>query len=499
MDNPPVLRVENLTKEFPGVKALDAVNFEFKAGRIHALMGENGAGKSTLMKCLFGLYKADRGKILLEGKPVSFQNSRQAMDAGISMVQQELQPIPWRSIMENIWVGRYQSVCGFIDEKKLVIKTKSLFEEIGMTLDPRIQMGTLSPSQMQMVAIATAVSLNAKVIIFDEPTSSLSDEEIEQLFRVINQLRSQGVAIIYISHKMDEILRISDDVSIMRDGQYIGTYLASDLTSQKIIQLMVGRNITEMYPELPSAVNQEIVLEVKDFSSINPKSFQKVTFSLRKGEILGLGGLVGAQRTELMEALFGIRAHSEGEIYMHGKRVDINSPVDAKLAGLAFLTEERRSTGIFPVLSVYDNMIIADVAAHNNPLSVVPEKSMQEIVDRYVSDLRVKTPTSKTLIRNLSGGNQQKVLLGRWLMLHPDVLILDEPTRGIDVGAKHEIYVLMKEFLLKGKSIIMISSEMPELIGMSHRVMVMCAGRVTGTVNAKTATQESVMSLAAQF
>lgn len=493
-----VLRVENLTKTFPGVKALDQINMAFKAGHVHSLMGENGAGKSTLMKCLFGLYHPDDGQIILDGQPVVFHDSRQAMDYGISMVQQELHPIPRRSVMENVWIGRYPSMLGFINEGKLYYQTQELFDELGIKISPHAAMGSLSPSQMQMVSIATAVSLRAKVVIFDEPTSSLADDEIEQLFRMIDHLKGLGVAIVYISHKMDEILKISDEVSIMRDGKYIGTYKATELNAQSIIQLMVGRDINELYPTLPP-VHDGILLEVKDFCSPYARSFCGISFKLRKGEILGLGGLVGAQRTELVEALFGLRQTIGGEVFVNGKKVEIRNPIDAKKNGFALLTEERRATGIFPVLSVHDNMVIARVSAQPNLLSFVSDKKMSKDVAYYVKSLRIKTPSSKTPIRNLSGGNQQKVLLGRWLMLDPDILILDEPTRGIDVGAKHEIYVLMRDFVAQGKSIIMISSEMPELIGMSHRVMVMCSGKVTGFVDAAEATQEKIMSLAVQF
>ncbi len=493
-----VLRVENLTKDFPGVRALDDVTIDFKLGQVHALMGENGAGKSTLMKCLFGLYRPDQGRIILDGEAIQFRNARHAMDYGISMVQQELHPIPRRSVMENIWLGRYASKFGFINEKELYDQTQKLFDELEIQISPKAIMGTLSPSQMQMVSIATAVSMKAKVVILDEPTSSLADDEIAQLFGMIQRLKDMGVVIIYISHKMDEILRISDEVSIMRDGAYMGTYPAAELTRSRIIQLMVGRDIQELYPALEPA-GEEVLLEVKDFSSTDPQSFQEVSFKLHRGEILGLGGLVGARRTELVEALFGLRPVSRGEIYIKNNQVQIKSPIDAKKNGLALLTEERRATGIFPVLSVHNNMIISKFCSHPNPFAYISDRRMSKDVGHYIDSLRIKTPTAATLIRNLSGGNQQKVLLGRWLMLKPDILILDEPTRGIDVGAKHEIYVLMKEFVAQGKSIIMISSEMPELIGMSHRVMVMCSGKVTGFVDAAEATQEKIMSLAVQF
>lgn len=497
------LEMKGISKSFPGVKALDNVTIKVRPGTVHALMGENGAGKSTLMKCLFGIYKMDEGEVYLDGQRVNIVNADDALHKGIAMVHQELQPIPERSIGENIFCGRYPmkkllGVLPIVDHKRMYEEAEQLLKDVRMEYDPKAKLGTLSVSQMQSVEIAKAVSMNAKVVILDEPTSSLTDNEVEALFRIINDLRDKGVSMIYISHKMDEILRIADDVSIMRDGQYVGTWEASELTTDMIITKMVGRELTNIYPP-KNNVPGEVVLEVKDFCSIHPKSFQHVSFNLRKGEILGLGGLVGAQRTELMEALFGIRHIEHGDIIYKGKNLRVRRPQDAIRNGIALLTEDRRATGIFGVLSIADNVSIASMDQYLDMGFVLNDKKIEQLVKDNVAKLSIKTPSSKTLIQNLSGGNQQKVIISRWLANNPDVLILDEPTRGIDVGAKYEIYSIMVELAKQGKSIIMISSEMSELIGMSDRILVMCNGKLTGEVAGEEATQENIMSLATQF
>ncbi len=497
------LEMRGVCKSFPGVKALDHAQLRLRPGSVHALMGENGAGKSTLMKCMFGIYKMDEGEILYEGEKVSIGDPMEALKMGIAMVHQELQPIPARTVGENIFLGRYpmKKALGFIpivDHKKMYEDTAALLKRVRMDFDPKQMLGELSVSQMQSVEIAKAVSANCKVLILDEPTSSLTQNEVEALFRIVEDLKAEGVSIVYISHKMDEILRISDEVTIMRDGQYVGTWDAKDLTTDTIITKMVGRELTNLYP-VRENVPGEVVFEVEDFTSINPKSFRHASFTLRKGEILGVGGLVGAQRTELMEGLFGIRSHTTGTIKYKGKELKINRPKDAIDQGIAMLTEDRRATGILGVLSIADNISIASLKQYLDMGIFINDKKVEDLVQENVAKMNIKTPSSKTQIQSLSGGNQQKVLIGRWLANNPDVLILDEPTRGIDVGAKYEIYCIIADLAKQGKSIIMISSEMSELIGMSDRVMVMCDGRITGFIDGKDATQENIMELATQF
>ncbi|MBQ7903828.1 MAG: sugar ABC transporter ATP-binding protein [Oscillospiraceae bacterium] len=497
------LEMRGVCKSFPGVKALDHAQLRLRPGTVHALMGENGAGKSTLMKCMFGIYEMDEGEVLFEGQPVKINGPLEALEMGIAMVHQELQPIPARTIGENIFLGRYPmkkflGIIPMVDHDKMYEDTAALLKKVRMEFDPRRMLGTLSVSQMQSVEIAKAVSANCKVLILDEPTSSLTQNEVEALFRIIEDLKAEGVSIVYISHKMDEILRISDEVTIMRDGQYVGTWDAKELTTDMIITRMVGRELTNLYPPREN-VPGEVVFEVEDFISINPRSFRNINFNVRKGEILGVAGLVGAQRTELMEGIFGIRSHAKGAIKYQGAEMKINRPKDAIDNGIAMLTEDRRATGIMGVLSIADNISIASLNQYLDYGVMINDKKVEELVQDNIKKMNTKTPSSKTQIQSLSGGNQQKVLIGRWLANNPDVLILDEPTRGIDVGAKYEIYTIIADLAKQGKSIIMISSEMAEIIGMSDRVMVMCDGRVTGFIDGKDATQENIMELATQF
>ncbi|MEA5050163.1 MAG: sugar ABC transporter ATP-binding protein [Oscillospiraceae bacterium] len=498
-----LLEMKGVCKSFPGVKALDDVSLQLRPGSVHALMGENGAGKSTLMKCMFGVYKMDAGEIIYQGKPTQILNPFDALQKGIAMVHQELQPIPERSIAENIYCGRYptKKLLGFItvvDHQKMYADTKVLLEKLGLSFDPRAKLGTLSVSQMQLVEIAKAVSADAKIVIMDEPTSSLTQNEVDVLFGIIDKLRAQGCAVVYISHKMEEILRIADEVTIMRDGKYIGTWPAKDLTNDMIITRMVGRELTNLYPPRTNKPG-EVVLEVRDYTSIHPKSFRNCSFDLRKGEILGVGGLVGAQRTELMEGVFGLRAKTSGTVVYKGRQLRINRPEDAIDNGIALLTEDRRGSGIFGVLSVADNVSVASLRQYLEFRVMLNDKKIASLVKENVDKLNIKTPSIKTLIQSLSGGNQQKVIISRWLANDPDVLIMDEPTRGIDVGAKYEIYTIMAQLAKEGKSIIMISSEMGELIGMADRIMVMCDGRITGVVEGADMNQEKIMELATRF
>ncbi len=496
------LELKGVSKAFPGVQALDDVSINVRPGTVHALMGENGAGKSTLMKCLFGIYTMDAGEIVLDGEPVSIRNPLDALQKGLAMVHQELQPIPARSIAENIFTGRYpmRGVGPFkwTDDHRMNQEAQKWLQEVHLDVDAREKLGSLSISKMQLVEIAKAVSLDAKVVILDEPTSSLTETEVEELFRIINELRSRGVSIIYISHKMEEILRISDDVSVMRDGQYVGTWPAAELTTDIIISKMVGRNLENVYPPKTNTPG-EVVFRAEGVTSILPHSFKDVTFDLRRGEILGFAGLVGAQRTELMEAIFGLRHIATGSVTYMGEPIRVKRPADAIKNHLGMITEDRRQSGIFGVLSVKDNVSVASLNKFRSFGIVLNDKKIDQLAVDNIEKLSIKTPGLKTRIQSLSGGNQQKVIIARWLANNPDVLIMDEPTRGIDVGAKYEIYQIMLNLANEGKSIIMVSSEMPELLGVADRIAVMCAGRLTGIVDAKGATQEGIMQLATTF
>lgn len=497
------LEMKGVSKSFPGVKALDGIHLKVRPGTVHALMGENGAGKSTLMKCLFGIYKMDEGEIYLDGKKMAILNPNDALHKGLAMVHQELQPIPARTIAENMYLGRYPlfsfGPLKIINHKKMNEEAATWLENVKMPYDPKAKLGTLSIAQMQSVEIAKAVSMNAKVVILDEPTSSLTDNEVEALFRIVRDLRSRGVSMIYISHKMAEIREIADDITIMRDGTYVGTWEVKDISDDEIVRQMVGRELTNVYPPMEDTVTDEVVLEVNNLSSIYERSFQDVSFQLKKGEILGFGGLVGAQRTELMEAIFGMRHVKSGQVKIHGKPIRVTRPRDAIKDGIGMITEDRRGTGILGCLSIADNVSISSLNSYLQAGVALNHKKIENLVQENVAKLSIKTPSSRTLIQSLSGGNQQKVIIARWLANNPDVLIMDEPTRGIDVGAKYEIYQIMINLAKQGKSIIMISSEMPELIGMSHRILVMCDGKLTGEVSGKEATQENIMSLATQF
>ena len=498
-----MIEISNLVKKYGDHVAVDNLSLTIEPGKIYGLLGPNGAGKSTLMKCLFGIYKMDAGEIILDGEKVEINNPDEAMKKGIAMVHQELQPVPARSVAENMYLGRFPTKCGplkVIDHKKMYEDTAKWLKEVKMDFDPKAQLGSLSIGQMQSVEIAKAVSQQAKVIIFDEPTSSLSDNEVEALFRIMNDLRDKGVAMVYISHKMDEIKRIADDITVMRDGTYVGTWPAAEMTTDQIITKMVGRELTNVYPPRENKPGDEVVMEVKNLCSIHAKSFQNVSFQLHKGEILGFGGLVGAQRTELMEGIFGIRGIASGEIYMHGKKVKIKHPIDAMNAGIGLITEDRRGNGIFGCLSIKDNVGVSIYNKYLNAGFVLNHKKINEIVTSSIKKLSIKTPSMKEHISNLSGGNQQKVIVARWLANDPDVLIMDEPTRGIDVGAKHEIYEIMCDLAKQGKAIIMISSEMSELLGMSDRICVMCNGKLTGEVKEpEDMTQAKIMEYATRF
>ena len=493
-----LLQMTDICKEFPGVKALDHVSLTVKRGTVHALMGENGAGKSTLMKCLFGMYAKDGGQILLEGKEINFKNSKEALENGVAMVHQELNQALKRSVMDNLWLGRYPLKAGvMVDEKKIYDDTVALFDKLGLVVNPKQIMSTMPVSQRQMVEIAKAVSFNSKIIVFDEPTSSLTEPEVEKLFEIINMLRDQGCGIIYISHKMKEILRISDEVTIMRDGTYVATKAAKDLTTEEIIRLMVGRELGNQFPPKTN-VPGEVSLEVEGLTA-QYSLLKDVTFKAHKGEILGVAGLDGSGRTETLENIFGIATRKRGSIKLNGKECLNRNARESIKNGFALLTEERRATGIFGILSIRENTVISSLKRHLKAGIYLNDKTMKEDTQRYIEAMRTKTPPQETKIRSLSGGNQQKVILSRWLLTEPEVLLLDEPTRGIDVGAKYEIYQLIIDLANKGKTVIMVSSEMPELLGTCDRILVMSGGRLAGEVDAKNTSQEEIMTLAAKY
>ena len=493
-----VLEMENISKEFPGVKALDNVQLKLRPGTVHALMGENGAGKSTLMKCLFGIYEKDSGKILLDGVEVNFKSTKEALENGVSMVHQELNQVLQRNVLDNIWLGRYPMKKFFVDEKKMYNDTINIFKDLDIKVDPRKKVADLPIAERQMIEIAKAVSYKSKVIVMDEPTSSLTEKEVEHLFKIIKKLKESGVGIVYISHKMEEIKMISDEITILRDGKWISTNDVSKISTEQIISMMVGRDLTERFPKKDNTT-KEMILEVKNLTALNQPSIQDVSFELYKGEILGIAGLVGSKRTEIVETIFGIRPKEHGEIILKGKTVKNKSPEDAIKNGFALVTEERRSTGIFSMLDIAFNSVISNLDRYKNKFKLLKNKDIEKDTKWIVDSMRVKTPSYSTKIGSLSGGNQQKVIIGRWLLTEPEVLMLDEPTRGIDVLAKYEIYQLMIDLAKKDKGIIMISSEMPELLGVTDRILVMSNGRVAGIVKTSETNQEEIMELSAKY
>ena len=498
MERPALLEMQNITKEFPGVKALDGVSLTVRPGTVHALMGENGAGKSTLMKCLFGIYNKDSGTILLDGKEVNFKSSKEALENGVAMVHQELNQALTRSVMDNLWLGRYPKVGGLMVSESIMRKrTKEIFEELDVHVDPKAIMSTMPVSQRQMVEIAKAVSYNSKIIVFDEPTSSLTETEVEHLFRIINMLRDKGCGIIYISHKMEEILRISDDVTIMRDGTWVATRPAKELTMDEIIRLMVGRELTNRFPPKDN-VPGEVILEVEHLAGKYTR-LKEASFQLHKGEILGIAGLDGSGRTEVLENLFGAMTRDGGTIRIHGREIRNRTPRESIKNGFALLTEERRATGIFGIRDIRDNTVISNLKSYLMGHICLSDKKMREDTNWSIQAMHIKTPSQATQIRSLSGGNQQKVIIGRWLLTKPEILLLDEPTRGIDVGAKYEIYQLIIDLAKEGKGVIMVSSEMPELLGVCDRILVMSGGRLAGEVDAKNTSQEEILTLAAKY
>lgn len=492
-----LLELKDIVKSFPGVKALDHAQLCVRAGTVHALMGENGAGKSTLMKCLFGIYRKDEGTILLEGKEVNFKTTKEAMENGVSMVHQELNQALKRSVLDNLWLGRYPTSGIMVNEKKMREDTKAVFDELEIDVDMNQKMGELPVSKRQMVEIAKAVSYRSKIIIFDEPTSSLTEAEVEHLFKIINMLRDRGCGIVYISHKMAEILRIADEVTVMRDGQWVATEPASELDNAKLIKLMVGRELNNQFPPKTN-VPGEVTLEVEGLSG-QYNMLRDVSFQAHRGEILGFAGLDSSGRTETLESIFGIATRHSGIIRLEGKEVSNKNSKQSLEAGFALVTEERRATGIFGIRNILDNTAIASLKKYLVHGLWLDNNAMKKATQWGIDAMATKTPSQETQIRSLSGGNQQKVILARWLLTGPKVLMLDEPTRGIDVGAKYEIYQLIIDQANNGTTVLMVSSEMPELLGICDRIIVMSGGRVAGEVDAKTTTQEEILTLAAKY
>lgn len=493
-----LLSIEGLSKAFSGITVLDNVHLNVRPGSVHALMGENGAGKSTMMKCLFGIYRQDSGRYFLEGREFNFMDPKHALENGVSMVHQELNQVTQRSISDNIWLGRYPKKRLFVDEKGMYRASKELFTRLGIHLDPRLKLDSLSVSQRQMVEIAKAVSYEAKIIVLDEPTSSLTDNEVGMLFDIIRVLRDHGVGIIYISHKMDEIFEVSDEVTVLRDGHYIGTEAIGNLNLEKIVNMMVGRDLGHRFPSRTN-VPGEIHMKVSNITTKYPPIIRDVNFELHRGEILGISGLVGAGRTELVESLFGARTLDSGEIHIDGRKIDNSTAQKSINNRFALLTEERRSTGLYPVADITFNSTIANMKSYRGTIGLLDDGAMLRDTETQIDNMRIKTPSCKEQIRDLSGGNQQKVIIGRWLLTDPDILLLDEPTRGIDVGAKFEIYQLIINLARDGKSIIMVSSEMPELIGITNRIMVMSNGRMAGIVETEKTSQTEIFNLAMKY
>lgn len=492
--NDNILEMSGINKSFSGVAVLKDVQLNVKKGTVHALMGENGAGKSTLMKILLGIYSKDSGKIIYDGKEVFFNNPRQALDNGIAMIHQELSTVRDLKVYENIFLGKEIKFgrCIIKNDKAMIDETRNLFESIGINISANVKMGSLSVAMQSMCEIAKAVSYNAKLIIMDEPTSALTEQEVEMLFKIIKKLKNNGISIIYISHKMDEIFEICDELTVFRDGRYIDSFPVKGTTRNELIRLMVGRSIENLFPKETVPIG-DVYLKVDNLTKEG--EFEDVSFEVRKGEIFGIAGLVGAGRTELAETIFGVRKKTGGKVFVNGKEVNVHSPRDAIKAGMSLVTEDRKLNGCFLPLSVKQNIIMASLGKYAKA-SFVNRRKVKATSEKMVEEMKVKTASIETLMKNLSGGNQQKVLIARWLLNDPDILIFDEPTRGIDVGSKEEIYKLLAKFAEAGKCIIMISSELPEVMGISDRILVMHEGTATGILNRDEFSQDKIMKYA---
>jgi len=494
----PLVEMTGISKSFPGVRALDDCRFELLPGEVHALVGENGAGKSTLMNILAGIYHRDAGTIRVKGQEVEVASPRAAQNLGISIIHQELNLMGHLTVAQNIFIGREpRGVAPFVlDEKRLNAKTRELLETLHIKLDPRARVSSLAVAQQQMVEIAKALSFNSDVLIMDEPTAALTDTEIDELFGIIRHLRERGAGIVHISHRLEELKQISDRVTVMRDGRYIDTLRTAEADIGSIISMMVGRTIFDATPELPEHPDPEVVLEVRDLN--RGRVVRDVSFQLHRGEILGFSGLVGAGRTEVVRAVFGADPHDSGEILVHGKPVTIRTPADAVAHGIGYLSEDRKQYGLALKMDVEANVVLASLRRFTGRLGLIKFGRTRAVAEERVKSLAIKTPSIAQRVRNLSGGNQQKVVIAKWLTAETEILIFDEPTRGIDVGAKSEIYRLLNDLAQQGRSIIMISSELPEILRMSHRILVMCEGRITGELSSAEATQEKIMTLATQ-
>ena len=493
-----LIEMRGIEKRFPGVHALKNVRFDLRPGEVHALMGENGAGKSTLMKILSGNYRRDEGEILFEGKPVDPDSPRAATDLGIGIIHQELSLMNDLTAAQNVFIGREpRKSFGRLDERALNAAAADIFRSMNLKLDPKVNVGSLTIAKQQMVEIAKALSYKSRVLIMDEPTAALNDAEIAELFVIIRKLKSEGVGIIYISHKMDEIKRIADRVTVMRDGEYVDTVDTESTPLTRIISMMVGREVTEKPIDVPDTAGNEIALDVKGLS--RGREIRDVSFTVRKGEILGFAGLMGAGRTEVARAVFGADPRDGGEIRVHGKPVTIRTPSDAVRAGIGYLSEDRKRFGLATGMDVRANIALASLDRFTSKAGVLDERGMRETAQNYIAQLGIRTPSDRQEVRLLSGGNQQKVVVAKWLLRDCDILFFDEPTRGIDVGAKSEIYKLLEELASQGRAIIVISSELPEIMRLSHRIAVMCEGRLTGILpGGADTTQEQIMELATQ-
>jgi len=488
-----VLEMKNITKTFPGVKALDKVNFSLKKGEVHALLGENGAGKSTLMKVLNGIHQRDEGEIILRGEAVEFKNTKEAQNAGLAIIHQELELIPHLNVAENIFLGREEKKGVFINYKKLYQQTEEVLDMLGVNIDPKAKINDLNIGSQQMVEIAKAVSQNADILVMDEPTSSLTNQEIEILFELIERLKKQDISIVYISHRLEEVFEICDRVTVLRDGEFVGEVETTETDEDQLINMMVGRTIEERFPEMKFNPGEEI-LRV-DNLSVTDKVIN-ASFSLHKGEILGVAGLMGSGRTELAKAVFGVYKEQKGDIYYRGEKIKINSPSDALNKGISYLSEDRKEEGLILGLTVADNISISILQTILNGRIFIDSAAESELAKKYIKDLNIKTPSEKQLVKNLSGGNQQKVVISKLLSIKPEVVIFDEPTRGIDVGAKREIYNLMQDLVDEGVAVILISSELPEVLNLSNRILVMHEKELMGELDAADADQEAVMKLA---
>ena len=490
-----LLDMKQIIKSFNGVEVLHGIDFSLRAGTVHALMGENGAGKSTLMKVLAGVHKCDDGEIWLKGKKTEIQSPRHAQELGIAMIHQELSPVPEMTVAENIFLGREPRKGLFVDYKKMYADTEKLLGEMKVRVSPRAKIGRLKVADQQLIEISKAISLNADIIVMDEPTSAITDQEVEILFKTIADLKKKGTGIIYISHKMDEIFRIADDITVLRDGTYVNSWEAKDIDNNTLIKNMVGRELNEIFPKIKVPA-KDVVMEVRHFTKEN--QFEDISFLVREGEILGIAGLIGAGRTELMNAIFGLEKPDSGEVFFEGRKVEIRRPSDAIRHGIAYVTEDRKNEGLVLEMGVGQNITIASMKTLSSGMFIKRQEE-KKTIDDQIRALRIKVHSPRQLVGKLSGGNQQKVVLAKWMMKNPKLLILDEPTRGIDIGAKSEIYKLMGEIVEKGNSIIMISSEMPEAMGMSDRILVLSNGRLSGELSREEFAQEDIMKMAVSY